>query len=278
MAQKAQQITIKTAYLPEESKEIITKNFIENNYLMYNRFLIDYDIKEKDKKGKQRKQSIKNVPYARIFFKESKDKDYGFLKTITNDINSISQSFKFRRKFSFKPDKIAVGTGCESPFGSTSLITLHPVYGIPFIPSSAIKGVVRNSYIQENHDGCEDEALADVNFIKLFGSGADNDSQASQGKLVFLDAFPEKDFEIYWDVQTPHFKDYYDDEGKKEPTDDINPVPLYFPIIKNASFLICVCSLEDIELNYDIFKIAFSKYGIGAKTSLGYGLGKLDCK
>jgi CRISPR-associated protein Cmr6 len=273
------QVLIKQVYLPNKSKNILFRNIhIENKYLLYNRISIDYDVIRKS--DKKIMLSLKNVPYAMTY--ELTENEYYDLNTqITNDMNSVLQSFRFAKRLLFKPDKLVIGIGCESPF-STSLITLHPVYGIPFIPGCAIKGVVRNSYIQEKYNGSEDEAIKNEKFRKLFGCGADdNKSQAAQGNLVFLDAFPDKDFEICWDVQTPHFKDYYDNEGETKPTDDMQPVPLYFPVVKNTSFLINICSLENIELDDEIVKKTFNTYGIGAKTSLGYGLGKIhriDCK
>ncbi|NLZ45860.1 MAG: type III-B CRISPR module RAMP protein Cmr6 [Clostridiales bacterium] len=258
-----------TFWLPEKAEKSIKKyRDVENNYLLFNRLVVSGE-----------KNSY--IPYAQK--KEKSKKHNSFIKIVSNNVLAIAESLPFHKTYEFIPDnKLAVGIGCESPFSSIALITLHPVYGIPYIPGSAIKGVIRNCYIQKEFNGKEEEALRDGNFIKLFGNSADSDNLGnSKQKLLFFDAFPNEEFEISWDVQTPHFKDYYDREGKKQPLDTIEPNPIAFPVVKNTKFKIYICSYDkdcDLSLieNNNILKDAFGTYGIGAKTSLGYGIGKIS--
>lgn len=87
----------------------------------------------------------------------------------------------------------------------------------------------------------------------------------------------EKDFSLVFDVQTSHFKDYYDKRGKLEPTDDSNPVPISFPVLKNTSFKIVIGCTDAksagtlLSAVKPFVETAFKEYGIGAKTSLGCG-------
>ena len=247
--------------IPKKARESIRD--IDNNYLLYNRFLYDYVVgKGSVETTYSRKGTIVKCDYGDLF------------RSVSESIEKTAKNFPAYISYKFIPhDKIAVGMSCDPP-----TITLHPVYGMPYIPASAIKGVIRNCYIQNNFTGSEEDALKDAVFVKFFGASVQESNLGfAHEKLIFLDAFPCKEFEIYWDVQTPHFKYYYN-EAKKPPTDTMDPVPLRFPIVKNTEFKIYICSYDtscDFNSIDRIIKEAFEKYGIGAKTALGYGLGKI---
>jgi len=175
--------------------------------------------------------------------------------------------------FEFKLlDKLAIGIGEESPYDDLLLMTLHPLYGLPYLPATAIKGMLLSYY--EQTDKIKEEERN-----KLFGSKKD----ASQ--LVFFDTFPkENDFQIDFDVFTPHYGDYYGGKGTVAPTDDQDTKVITFPCVKNGrngkktSFDVYIaCRDEKLgqqysETLYSGLEEAFRFYGIGAKTALGYGL------
>ncbi|WP_197258085.1 type III-B CRISPR module RAMP protein Cmr6 [Paenibacillus dendritiformis] len=177
-------------------------------------------------------------------------------------------------------DKLLLGIGALSPYSNILLMTLHPVYGIPYIPSSSLKGAVRHCWIQEEHQGNESEALKDDLFVRCFGTGTDNDLSASAGQLIFFDAFPTTSYTIVLDVQTPHFKDYYETKGANQPTDAISPVPILIPAVTKTKFSIFIgaaegrLSEEERSKVREMVSTTLSEYGLGAKTALGYGLGK----
>lgn len=164
-------------------------------------------------------------------------------------------------------DKLAIGIGEESPYDDLLLMTLHPLYGLPYLPATAIKGMLLSYYEQTDE-------IKEKKRDELFG----NKKGASQ--LIFFDTFPEKsDFKIEFDVFTPHYKGYYGGKGKAEPTDDQDPVVITFPVVKKATFNVYIaCRDEDLwneKLRDDLYnglEQAFQLYGIGAKTALGYGL------
>lgn len=251
--------------LPTRITNVTDKISIDNNYILYNRYF------------EETKRTKGIVPFAI----KKQSKAVGCENNIP-EINSIAKSLPFHKSFKFKlRGKLAIGTGSQSPFDTTALITLHPIYGIPYIPGSSIKGVIRNSYIQSKFGGkepkgSEDEAFK--TFVKLFGIDSGNDSGIVPGsareKLIFFDAFLEN-YKLRYDVQTPHFKDYYDSFGKKQPRDTINPTLLYFPVVDGGNFTIHICGYnENCEFNdmEKVIKNAFTINGIGAKTALGYGL------
>ena len=147
--------------------------------------------------------------------------------------------------------------GAEESIYETS-IRLHHIYGIPFIPSSAIKGVVR-SYIElEGELG---------KWIDYFGS------EEKEGKIIFFDAFPTSEPKIKVDVMTPHYDDYYKDKKNIiAPTDTQNPVPINFLTVEDTKFKFFIASKEKIENEFIyLFKKALTEHGIGAKTAVGYG-------
>nr|WP_282599848.1 type III-B CRISPR module RAMP protein Cmr6 [Paenibacillus dendritiformis] len=176
-------------------------------------------------------------------------------------------------------DKLLLGIGALSPYSNILLMTLHPVYGIPYIPSSSLKGAVRHCWIQEKHEGNESEALKDALFVKCFGTSAENEDAAA-GQLIFFDAFPATSYTIVLDVQTPHFKEYYETKGDKQPTDALSPVPIFIPAVTKTEFTIFIGSAEGRLAEEEISEVrkmvstTLSEYGLGAKTALGYGLGK----
>ena len=150
-------------------------------------------------------------------------------------------------------DRLAIGLGNESIYETG--ISFHHIYGIPYIPASSIKGVVRNYFldryfqltdkeITENNERTdkdkitpEKKAFQDAGFCFLFGADKDSITGARQGAIVFMDSFPDENLNIEPDIVNPHYKDYYDDiEGKTPPGDWMNPVPIIFLTATGAIF------------------------------------------
>ncbi len=184
------------------------------------------------------------------------------------------------------PDwRLIVGLGNESVYETS--MTLHHIYGIPYIPGQAIKGVARNLIINqvfEKNDkketdlkGAENRALDDEGFGKIFGK-LDN-----QGKVIFFDAFPTGKITLKPDIMNPHYAPYYS-EGKP-PADYHNPIPIPFLTVENTPFEFIIGIKEkdnqEIKLGDSEGKIlnvaskwlknTLQEHGIGAKTAVGYG-------
>ena len=157
--------------------------------------------------------------------------------------------------------RLIVGLGSEHV--QETNMTLHHIYGIPYIPGSAVKGVLRHWWL-EDFDNDEDKALKNKKFLTLFGS------QGQRGEVQFLDAYPEE-VHLAIDIMNPHYPEYYG--GSEPPTDHQNPRPIPFLTVEQTTFRFVFLAKTQAPL--DEFKKRFQQAlelkGIGAKTAVGYG-------
>lgn len=176
-------------------------------------------------------------------------------------------------------NKMVIGLGDASVYETS--ITLHHIYGVPYIPGQAIKGKIRNFILQKDYEESEEKALQCEAFQELFGSG---DDKKQQGDIIFFDAYPKNNFEIEEDVITPHYGKYYN-EKTELPTGDKDLNPINFLVVKDVVFEVVLAIKKDIKLwsIKDIQKKiieTFNFTGIGAKESSGYGyfhINVIDC-
>ncbi len=193
-----------------------------------------------------------------------------------NYYKKIEQLNLIRDKLELIADeRLIIGLGGASVY-ETSL-TLHHIYGVPYIPGSAIKGSFRSYLIEKRFNNNEKEAIDKDWFKKIFGS------EKSQGKVIFFDAFPIGDLKIFKDIINPHYQDYYsDDKNKVYPTDDQSPVPIPFLVVEGKfKFVFGVKENLEIDIKGDKRKVlefvkenlekSLKEFGIGAKTAVGYG-------
>ena len=281
---------------------------IDNFYLKLNkaaRFMEDKFEKDKDNKDEG------NFEFYKIY-KKSEDKNKSFEitpkflniplaqinKRQSNVIESLEKSGYHIACMTFKPDwRMVIGLGNESVYETS--MTLHHIYGIPYIPGSAIKGITRSWAITKCFDSKEEDALkgndyCSKKFCQIFGAhNKEDESKNSQGHVIFFDAYPVAltSESIQVDIMTPHYKDYYgegkkDDEDKKNkkgkwPTDDQDPNPIPFLTLKDVTFKIYLgMKNKDHDENHlktavGWLKEAFTEHGIGAKTAVGYGAGSI---
>jgi CRISPR-associated protein Cmr6 len=106
--------------------------------------------------------------------------------------------------------------------------------------------------------------------IEIFGT------QIQQGKVIFFDAYPVGEMKLKIDIMNPHYPKYYS-EGHP-PTDWQSPVPIEFLTVENTKFAFYLASkIKDdrekklLDRARELLLEALKNYGIGAKTSLGYG-------
>jgi CRISPR-associated protein Cmr6 len=191
--------------------------------------------------------------------------------------------------------RLVIGLGASHP--QETSMTLHHIYGIPYIPGSAIKGVTRHWAIlkfadnnRKDNEKFEDaikriagalENGNDLNIevdkitfkdlIEIFGT------QKQQGKVIFFDAYPVGEIKLKIDIMNPHYPEYY--SKGQPPADWQNPVPIKFLTIENTKFSFYLTSKTEDDPNKNLLNIAkkllleaLKDYGIGAKTSLGYGI------
>ncbi|MBY0552127.1 MAG: type III-B CRISPR module RAMP protein Cmr6 [Candidatus Obscuribacterales bacterium] len=103
-------------------------------------------------------------------------------------------------------------------------------------------------------------------------------NEACKGEIVFHDALfvPRIGMTTPYviDVLTVHQKTYYDNEGKSWPNDYDDPNPVSFLTVAPGARFTFALSGRDQELvsvTETLLKSALEEWGIGAKTSSGYG-------
>jgi len=167
--------------------------------------------------------------------------------------------------FTARPEwRVIVGLGTNAILGGGMM--LHPVFGFPIIPATALKGVCR-SYARYALERPAEEL--DVLFGKVDEEGS------LRGNLIFLDSLPARLPVIERDVINPHFGAYYQD-SKTPPANYLTPSPLFFLAVGQASrYRFGVASETGdsalAELGARWLQETLSTVGVGGKTAAGYG-------
>jgi CRISPR type III-B/RAMP module RAMP protein Cmr6 len=181
--------------------------------------------------------------------------------------------------------RVAIGLGDKGVLENG--ITLHPHFNFPVIPGPAIKGVTR-LFVQEN----EIAAAEEIQWV--FGNLPDvrKTDELQAGNVAFFDGWPAQlnagrtlhQF-VERDIMNPHYKEYHREGSGEWPSDNDEPNPIFFPVIKEGSrFELIIAytqkarlrgaSTVHVPLNKvkSWIKDALAQYGIGAKTGSGYGI------
>lgn len=191
--------------------------------------------------------------------------------------------------------RVIVGLGGESV--RETGISLMPPYGVPFIPGSALKGLSRHyaewlathptnpetnllpPRIRRKDQKTEEERakpLPPNAHSVLFGD------ETAASYLTYFDAWyvpadgANDDRPLRRDVITVHHPAYYANRGQGTGAhgpwdfDDPNPVPF---LATAGTFLIALAgpTPEWTEAGFKLLTAALAEWGIGAKTSSGYG-------
>lgn len=172
--------------------------------------------------------------------------------------------------------RMVIGLGGESVLETD--ITLHHLYGIPFIPASALKGLTR-AYLTGEVEGYRSDKIDNDNeeVKRIFGT------QKEAGTVVFFDAMPlNGEIKFVVDIMNPHYPDYYNSlksSNTTPPTNDQSPIPVTFLTVADTKFTFALAPrdaskgqhVKDVELVKGWLQGALHKYGVGGKTSAGYG-------
>jgi CRISPR-associated protein Cmr6 len=182
---------------------------------------------------------------------------------------------------------MAIGLGNPSPLENG--LTLDRVYGLPYIPASALKGITQDyvlEYISPFNQLSPSQAKKDKKFIQVFGAQTPEkgeetpDFEAKRGTIIFLDALPlisENPFDL--DITNPHYQKYYSSAGNTPPGDYLAPNPIQFLVVKKRTkFTFGLISLGDsqdlVSEVKDWVSGALNTLGVGGKTRVGFGLFK----
>lgn len=174
--------------------------------------------------------------------------------------------------------RFVTGTGNTHPLENG--FTWHPTLGMPYLPGSAVKGLVR-AVIETALDDSDKERKR---LLKLwFGTEAKGDVAEQAGALIFLDALPVAPCDLKAEVLTPHMGRWYEKGGKDPlkadtmPGDWHSPVPVTWLVASNLQLQFTILprpgaatvALDDV---WTALEYGLSNIGSGAKTAIGYGL------
>jgi len=154
--------------------------------------------------------------------------------------------------------------------------------GIPYLPGSSVKGVMR---AWAEHWG-GDPSLGRADVDRLFGSARPDNR--SIGAVIVFDAYPCAVPALEVDVVNVHYKQYYEDPDTTAPSDWLAPVPVHFlAVAPKTRFSFAVAprsrgrretatgpggAASDLHTARRLLQDAISTIGIGAKTAVGYGV------
>ena len=236
-------------------KDLVNQNNISNFSLRYQHFL-NYEDDKKVKGKVKFSVDATTLGGSQAAISPLRDRQ-------TDQLNYLGKAYHVFCEFYEVDWRMVIGLGGEH-VQETSM-TLDHVYGIPYIPGSAFKGVVRSWVIQENFNNDEELAMKDADFLKVFGS------PKSAGKVQFLPAYPIDNVLLSLDIMNPHFPEYY--TGSKLPTDTQDPKPINFLTVVETLFRFIFLS-KDQSLKILVegwVDSALRGKGLGAKTAVGYG-------
>lgn len=166
-------------------------------------------------------------------------------------------------------------------------MALDRIFGLPFIPGSAVKGVTRNA------------ALADIKerperletFVHVFGTAESDYKRGDlkgfippagmpldiKGAVTFVQALPTNEAQIVVDITTVHYPDYYRSGNESDQSRE-SPNPNPFPAVERGAefaFPILLNGMSDdpalLEAAGRWLSQAMQQHGFGAKTAAGYG-------
>jgi CRISPR type III-B/RAMP module RAMP protein Cmr6 len=178
-------------------------------------------------------------------------------------------------------------------------ICLDRLFGLPYIPGSAIKGVCRHVALEELRKAAgDDQARLFQVFRHVFGT-AENDFSAhgdlqpfvslldganrdQRGAIAFLPAYPVDEAKVVVDLTNVHYPDYYQ-TGQTQQLANERPRPNPFPAVEiGAQFAFCLVlngiANDPVLLSKATvwLETALTVRGLGAKTAAGYGWFSID--
>lgn len=148
----------------------------------------------------------------------------------------------------------------------------HRTLGIPYLPASSIKGMMRAWFTY----WVADDEQARNRVAELFGDTV----STGMGRLMVFDAIPVQLPTLEVDIMNPHYTDYYSDPRRRTPPADYNsPVPVSFLAVapgQRFEFALAPadhrCTVGDLDDGMRLLQEALSTIGCGGKTAVGYGV------
>lgn len=259
--------------LPLETREYLgnDKNRIfkiSNLYLLFNKYVFSWQNgwQMEEKNSKEFRDAVSKKTFAKEYIAN-------ILKRQEAMIQSLNNSGWHVESFTATTDsRLIIGLGGTSVIETG--MTLHPLYGFPYLPGSGLKGLAR-AYAEISGEASKDDLR------EIFGSEdkAQHLESNRQGKVFFMDGLPTQFPKLELDIMNPHYGDYY--SGKKDlqgnsipPADYLNPVPVTFLAVKareKFSFAVYSRDKDCVEKAKAWLIGGLTELGAGGKTNVGYG-------
>ena len=205
----------------------------------------------RDKQGKPLAQ-----PVLEAAANAEKDCSYLYEKLNQRTLDLAGgESNTFKISFSWR-----MRVGGTRSFAELLLPALHPVFGIPYIPASSLKGAALAWAERHHSNKGEIQELLGMLEGKI----------AKAAKIEFLDAFPTKPC-LSVDVATPQW--HWENPEQKV---IYNPEPHSLLTLEQPQFLIGFCPTgtqyaDQVEVVKKWLENALKTGGIGSRVSGGYG-------
>jgi len=272
-------------------KKVLKLNSINDNYKNYDYFRgfkSDFTVAEiiTYVANKNHNTSITStIPHENVLLEDSTKKQFSLVKSINGNGKVYKLSWH-------------MVTGMGNPHPVENGFLWHSTLGVPYIPGSQVKGIVR-SLIEQYYDG--DARDKNAILFEWFGSEEkkltdQNNSEAlnkdQTGRFIFFDAIPIEKPSLVVDIMTPHMGKWYangdeisniDEQAERIPADWHDPTPIPFLAVKEAKFLFTIAerslsskvhgTIEDV---FEMLNKSLEYLGAGAKTQTGYGYMSFD--
>lgn len=164
-------------------------------------------------------------------------------------------------------------TGMGLAHGIENGFLFHHTLGVPYLPGSSIKGLMR-AWAKQWEGGDEDRTIA-----RLFGRDDKDTDGHGAGLVIVFDALPLGPVELMAEVITPHTGGWRNETApaRHPPADWISPNPIPFlAAAPNTEFQFALGlraggTADDLETAFGYLTQALEWIGAGAKTAIGFG-------
>lgn len=259
--------------------------------LWYEKFCNQWEFKAKktQKPNEKKKEKGPNLEEMKISFNKM-----NWIRTMINDHGKIGDSdqmkyavermwymvneLKGRAIFLKTSGRFVTGLGRSHPVENG--FSFHPTLGVPYLPGTSVKGMVR-AWATQWEDTKEEDIL------RIFGSVSPKEEAQKEGKeysnqvgnILFFDALPFNKIKLEAEIMTPHKTKYYENPNKEHARDTQNPVPIpYLVVASDQPFAFFIAprvdneqARKDMKTVIDWLKKAVEWMGAGAKTAVGFG-------
>jgi len=237
--------------------------------LWYDRFFNEYEHNFLNVPNGGKSAWIKTVTSRSCGSSDALTEHAGRLAQLTAAIGGAFRVYRATTYF-------VTGMGNSHPIENG--LTWHHTLGTPYLPGSAVKGLVR-AVVETAYEGADRDQI----LKRWFGTTEKGDVAEQAGALIFMDALPIEPVILHNAIMTPHMDDWYlngqkgGSDPRQIPGDWHAPVPIPYLVTKNISLVFAIAARDpaDSALVKEAFQAldhGLAYLGAGGKTAIGYGL------